>query len=264
MAGWRSSVLQPANPQDSNVASYHARMTVSARSPQKRVTTRPALPASASTRDLLVELAAQVFADEGYASASVRDLGRRAGLTSGALYGNFRGKAELLIEAIDARLTTDLWTLPDDIASKTLTDIVGYQFEHYDTRAQLMSLLLEGVIAARTDEEVRERLRQTLAQRMDRSTEVFNERREAENLSPDVDLDAAIKVIWSIEIGLRVLSLLGIKGPKPDDCANVVRRLMIGLQSKASAPEAPRAARRAGKRATPAKGRNVKRPAQHG
>ena len=66
-----------------------------------------------ATRDVLVQLAAEVFATEGYASASVRDLGRRAGVTSGAIYGNFRGKADLLVEAVDARILTDLWTLPD-------------------------------------------------------------------------------------------------------------------------------------------------------
>jgi AcrR family transcriptional regulator len=263
-------------------------MTASSRSPRRHVTSPPSSPASASTRDLLVELAAQVFADEGYASASVRDLGRRAGLTSGALYGNFRGKAELLTEAVDARLTTDLWTLPDDITSKTLTEIVVYQFQHYDTRTQLMSLLLESVIAARTDDEIRERLRQTIARRIDRSTEVFRERREAEKLSPDVDLDAAMKVIWSVEIGLRVLSLLGIEGPEPEACADVVRRLMIGLQaavpapkagsagaattrtvkgapgrrtSKAPAQEARKATREPAKKAVGAKSRKVKRSA---
>jgi AcrR family transcriptional regulator len=187
-------------------------------------------PGGATTRDVLVELAAEVFATEGYASASVRDLGRRAGVTSGAIYGNFRGKADLLAEAVDARLTSDLWTLPDDIAEKSLIDIVGYQFEHYRSRTQLMSLLLEGAIAARADDEVKRRLHETIARRLDPSASAFESRREAEGFDPDVDLDAAVKIIWSIEIGLRVLSALGFETPAQDDCADVVRRFVRGLQ----------------------------------
>ena len=71
------------------------------RAPQSRSVAKAA-PAARTTREQLIDLAAEVFASEGYASASVRDLGRRLGVTSGALYGNFRGKADLLAEAVDS------------------------------------------------------------------------------------------------------------------------------------------------------------------
>ena len=54
-----------------------------------------------TTRERLLELASTVFAEEGYAAASVRDLAARSQLTSGAIYGNFRSKADLLLAAID-------------------------------------------------------------------------------------------------------------------------------------------------------------------
>ena len=56
------------------------------------------------TRARLLELATQVFAEEGYAAVSVRDLARRSSLTTGAIYAHFLNKAELLVEAIDARV----------------------------------------------------------------------------------------------------------------------------------------------------------------
>jgi AcrR family transcriptional regulator len=186
--------------------------------------------AAPTTRDLLVELAARVFATEGYASASVRDLGRRAGVTSGAIYGNFRGKADLLAEAIDARLIKDLWTLPDDVTSQSMLDIVAYQFEHYKSREELMMLVLEGALAARAEPEIRQRLQQTIGRRIDDSSASFDSVREAEGFSRDADLDAAVRLIWSIEIGMRVLSALGIGMPSEQECADVVRRFMTGLQ----------------------------------
>ena len=127
--------------------------------PRSRAASVPLVAKAASaartTREQLIDLAAEVFASEGYASASVRDLGRRLGVTSGALYGNFRGKADLLAEAVDTRLTTDLWDLPDDVVEQSLVEMVAYQFAHYKSREQLMSLLLEGALAARGDAEVR-------------------------------------------------------------------------------------------------------------
>ena len=201
-----------------------------------------------TTRELLVELAAEVFATEGYASASVRDLGRRLGVTSGALYGNFRGKADLLAEAVDARLTTDMWTLPDDVAAQSLVDVVAYQFAHYESREQLMSLVLEGALAARADPEVRQRLHETIGERLSASSRAFESRREAEGFDPAVDLDAAVKMIWGMEIGLRVLSTLGFETPAQEDCAEVARHFVQGLQRASGTARAVKPAKKATKK----------------
>ncbi len=44
--------------------------------------------------------AADVFAAKGYEDATVADIARRAGLTTGAMYNRFRGKANLLTEVV--------------------------------------------------------------------------------------------------------------------------------------------------------------------
>jgi AcrR family transcriptional regulator len=218
-------------------------------------------PEPRTTREQLVELAADVFATEGYASASVRDLGRRLGVTSGALYGNFRGKADLLAEAVDARLTTDMWTLPDDVATQSLVDVVAYQFAHYESRQQLMSLVLEGALAARADPEVRQRLHETIGERLSASSQAFQSRREAEGFDPTVDLDAAVKMIWSIELGLRVLSALGFEAPAQADCADVARRFVQGLQATSVSARAAMPAKKAPKTRAVKPHPAVKKPA---
>mgnify|MGYP006271095121 CR=1 FL=1 len=48
----------------------------------------------------LVDAAADVFADKGYEAATVSDIARRAGLTTGAIYNRFDGKADLMTEVI--------------------------------------------------------------------------------------------------------------------------------------------------------------------
>src|SRR5438876_4683379 len=63
---------------------------------------------SRATRAALVELAATLFAEQGYVQTSIRDIARRGGLTSGAIYGHFRNKADLLVEAINDRTGGEL------------------------------------------------------------------------------------------------------------------------------------------------------------
>src|SRR5580765_4626839 len=65
-------------------------------------------PAVDLTRERLIEAAARVFAEKGYDRAGVQEISRRAGLTTGAIYGRFAGKAELLQAAIEDRTTDEL------------------------------------------------------------------------------------------------------------------------------------------------------------
>ena len=60
------------------------------------------------TRDKLIAAAAEVFAEKGYDGAGVQEIARRAGFTTGAIYGRFRGKAELLLAAIEAHHDSEL------------------------------------------------------------------------------------------------------------------------------------------------------------
>src|SRR2546423_12886689 len=58
----------------------------------------------ASTRERILAAAADVFAERGYEGAAVSDIARRAGFTTGAIYGRFRDKAELLLEVVQGVL----------------------------------------------------------------------------------------------------------------------------------------------------------------
>jgi AcrR family transcriptional regulator len=53
------------------------------------------------TRAQLLEAAAEVFSERGYAGASIGAIGARAGLTSGAIYRHFESKADLLLHVVE-------------------------------------------------------------------------------------------------------------------------------------------------------------------
>src|SRR3954451_23693572 len=54
-------------------------------------------------REQLLDAAARVFARQGYAGTKIQDIVREAGLSTGAVYGRFRSKHELLREGVVPR-----------------------------------------------------------------------------------------------------------------------------------------------------------------
>jgi AcrR family transcriptional regulator len=59
-----------------------------------------------STRQRLLDAATEVFLEKGYDGTRVAEIARRAGLTTGAIYGNFGSKADLLTAALAAGCST--------------------------------------------------------------------------------------------------------------------------------------------------------------
>jgi AcrR family transcriptional regulator len=55
------------------------------------------------TRAALVNAALEIIAERGFAAASLDEIAARAGMTKGAIYSNFSGKAELLLAAMGAK-----------------------------------------------------------------------------------------------------------------------------------------------------------------
>ena len=122
----------------------------------------------ADTDDRLVTAAAQVFAERGYDGAGVQEIARRAGLTTGAIYSRFAGKAELLAEAI-RRFTSDEFDqlFAEHAFEGRVTDILATVGSHLVTRRPSpgQAILLEAFVAARRDPEVAAVLREHLADR---------------------------------------------------------------------------------------------------
>jgi len=57
----------------------------------------------ARTRAALIKAAADVIGEKGYDRASLEDIAARAGMTRGAVYGNFKNKEELFLATIATR-----------------------------------------------------------------------------------------------------------------------------------------------------------------
>jgi AcrR family transcriptional regulator len=69
----------------------------------------------ALTRERLLEVAAEVFAERGYRATSLERIAEQAGFSKGAVYSNFAGKEELVLELLDRHFVHRLDRLQEDL-----------------------------------------------------------------------------------------------------------------------------------------------------
>ena len=184
-----------------------------------------------ATRARLLDLAGDLFAERGYLQTSIRDLANHAGVTSGAIYGHFRNKAELLAEAINARtaalLEADTMGLP---RNSDYVETLTRQGTRAPKRRRLRALIVQGASAAQTDEETRTRLREEQRAHIDDWVAGFERDRERLGLDPAIDIEAAVLFVWAAELGLGVLESVGIEPRTVKSWADVQNRFARSWQ----------------------------------
>jgi len=79
----------------------------------------------ARTRKRLIEAAAAVIAEKGFDRASLEDIAALAGMTRGAVYGNFKNKEELFLALIEAHWKPIIPPLKAGASLKEQMRIVG-------------------------------------------------------------------------------------------------------------------------------------------
>ncbi len=185
-------------------------------------------PKARATRARLVETAADAFVDDGYGATSVRDIAERAGLTSGAIYGHFSNKANLLGEAVRLRLTEDL----EHRGTFEETDLaawLAHNFRDYPLRRELRALIIEGAAAARTDDEVRRLLHDVVRTKEEEWASDYEGVWEREGLDPAIEPEGVLLVLLAAEMGLGVLEALDVELPEPEVVATIIRTFVGSL-----------------------------------
>ncbi len=200
-----------------------------------------------ATRDSLIEMAARLFAGRGYGQTSIRDISRMGSVTSGAIYGHFRNKADLLAAAISRRTATDLdqRAILEGEEGAFVAALARLALE-YPARHELRALILEGAAAARTDAETRTLLKAEQESYLDRWLAQYEDMRLEMGIDPSVDMRAALLYTWAAELGLGVLEALGVDLPEPRGWSVVQSRVARSwrLPADESAPPAPGPVRR--------------------
>ena len=192
------------------------------------------------TRDRLIDAAAEVFAEKGYDRAGVQEIARRAGLTTGAIYGRFTGKAELLQAAIEARTSDEFDDLFaqhrfDGQASDVLLTVGAHLVEPTDTPGE-GALLLEAFVAARRDPEVRQLLISILDGRASQLAELVEAGKTAGNIDPELDNASLVAFCHAVGLGFLLYDAISVPLPTPAPWEQLIARLVAALAPRTDLP----------------------------
>lgn len=184
----------------------------------------------ASTRDRLVAAALQVFVEQGYEGARVHDIARAAGLTTGAIYANYRDKAALLFDAMTSQAGAEVDALLARAAgldARELLEVLGGALLHRETPKP--PLLVDAVVAARRDPELAALLRERFARREQHLADLVERAKADGGIDAGVDTAALTRFCVTLALGALVVRTLGMAPPDQGGWQALIHRLLESI-----------------------------------
>lgn len=198
--------------------------------------------AATDVGDRLLLAAAEVFAEEGYDRAGVAAIASRAGVTTGAIYHRFSGKADLLIEAVRVHCVGLLETILSPSVDGTG---VGDTASRLAAAGSTLSsdglslgraLLLEAIVAARRDPDLREVLVARMDQRRELIGGVVEAARGEGAIDPALDKEALVHFAHAVALGVLLMDAIGMNTSSELEWAKVIDRVIDGLRPTSQGP----------------------------
>jgi AcrR family transcriptional regulator len=190
-------------------------------------------------RERLLRAAAAVFARQGYDGTKIMDIVRESGLSTGAVYGRFRSKNDLLREAIVTRSSSAARLGADGI--DRVADLIAAGVAHPDRPlGDTEALRLEAYVTARREPEVAQALAEANAAFRQRMAPLAVAARRDGTVDDDIDPEAVVFLVRILHLGLLLHRGSGLPGPDEDAWQALVERLVASFGRRAPGePGAP-------------------------
>jgi AcrR family transcriptional regulator len=200
----------------------------------------PDRPAGDEIGVRLLDAAAEVFAERGFEGAGVAEIARRAGVTTGAIYSRFTGKADLLASALDARTPDELEALFADHrfegrAEDILTVVGSHLVDRTPTTGE--PLLLEAFVAARRDPAVAALLRERMGEHHERLTAIIEAAKAGGGISSELDTAALVTFCHAVGFGFLLFEAFDAPLPDAEPWEQLIAHLVNAL--RITEPSAP-------------------------
>jgi AcrR family transcriptional regulator len=184
---------------------------------------------AAEIRDRLLRAAAEVFAARGYEGTRVADIAAAAGVSNGALYSHFDGKADLLAQAVRKHGPRGLADLVRADPDRPIADLLLAAGRRLPKRGDAAgALIVEALVAARRDPEVARVLRAHLAERADWVADLVGAGQLAGELDEAVAPAAVAHFCLLLAMGSALIPT-DLHGVDADDWDRLLRRVVAAL-----------------------------------
>jgi len=208
------------------------------------------------TRAELLATAATVFAQRGYASASVEEIAEEAGYSHGAVYSNFAGKADLFLAVFEEYMAERGQELiatqagieedePLEIRARALAD---QWMERFAEDRESFLLHMEFIAHSGRDPELAERFGNRSAALREAIAAYIAHQQEREGVeSPLPPADLAL-VLRALGIGLAIEALVSPSAVRQDVYGDFVELLVTLLREHGTAGDSGVSKRKGAKR----------------
>jgi AcrR family transcriptional regulator len=183
-------------------------------------------------RTRLLDAAIRVVARKGYDGARIRDIVREAGMSTGAVYGRWESKDELVREAIATRFRDAAGGAPD---VARVTDLIASRASKTEgPLSELEAAQLEIFVAARRDPDVADGLHAALAEFRLAVQPLVDAAVRDGTVADAFDPEAVLYFVQTISLGLRVQRAAGVPAPDPSSWQALVRQIVESFAAPTS------------------------------
>ena len=195
---------------------------------------------SEQTTQQLLEFAAEEFIERGYDAARVSDVARRAGLTSGAVYGRWRNKAEVLAAALEYTFER---ILPERVIKHSQSDglhppdLLALLSASLLPDAGRRDVMVHAFGSARNNEEIAACLKEYLNRESEQISGIIEEGKLAGFCDPDLSTAAMSLMCQAVGIGVHLVMAAGLdedRVPSADDWNELNLRLIRSCEPPSS------------------------------
>ena len=188
----------------------------------------------------LLDAAAEVFVEHGYDKAVIADIARRAGVTTGAVFGRWANKSELMAAAVDHIFNQ---ILPDQrikqlgIDEVPVIDIFSAWAANILSGDDTQDVMVQVFASARNNDAVRERLRWFLDEQAHQIARLVDRGRGEANYDPGYSTAAVALLIQAVGVGTHLLLSTGRDDqhlPTAPDWETLIRGLFHSLATPPS------------------------------
>jgi AcrR family transcriptional regulator len=191
---------------------------------------------AASTRKRLLRAAADVFARRGYAGTRVSEIAAAAEMSNGALYAYFGSKSELLVHALRAHGQRMLTDLAAGYPARSISELLLQTGRSLHLRREADDdLVVEGLIAARRDDEVSAPMRSFVREQAEQLAALVRQAQARGELEPGIAPSALAHFCISLAAGTALVSP-DLHDVDDEDWAALLARLLAALSPARTDP----------------------------
>jgi AcrR family transcriptional regulator len=186
------------------------------------------------TRAGLLQAAALVFSSRGYEGATMAEIAAAAGLSTGSIYAHYRGKAQLFLAVLEHHGRGELTRHLNEGSPLDMADFLLQAGSNLDDRRPIAqrTLMIEAIMAAKHDPEVRTALSSWFTDRHRFMTKSIRAAQEAGQMRPDVDPDAIARLATAVGLGTLLLDVVDVPRPSRNGWAALIRDVVTNLQTE--------------------------------